>query len=195
MAAFDKKHTGPLSDAEHRQRQDLVAERDQLHRHWQGAQRFQRLLMRLLWSPTLDVATRRLDQLIRVAAQASNPHVQKMGAFLDQHRAGLLVFYACLESGQHRLQRLSRSQQTWVSLTKRWAVPLTSNAAEHVFRCLRRYTHQMDHFGTEAATCRFFDLFAFYHNMRVLRAGKRAGCSLLAAAHTDVKKLFGTDDA
>ncbi|MBS1252535.1 MAG: hypothetical protein MAG451_01575 [Anaerolineales bacterium] len=151
-----------------------MAERDQLHRHWQGAQRFQRLLMRLLWSPTLDVATRRLDQLIRVAAQASNPHVQKMSAFLDQHRAGLLVFYACLESGQHRLQRLqrlSRSQQTWVSLTKRWAMPITSNAAEHVFR------------------------FAFYHNMRVLRAGKRAGCSLLAAAHTDVKKLFGTDDA
>jgi len=194
VADFDKKHPGALSQTERKQRQDLVAERDQFQRHWQGAQRFQGLLRHLLWLPTLDVATRRLDQLIRVAAQVSNPHVQKMGSFLAQHRAGLLVFYACLESGQHRLQRLSRSQQKWVSLTKRWAVPITSNAAEHVFRCLRRYTCQMDHFGTEAATRRFFDLFAFYHDVHILRAGKRAGHSLLAAAHTDVKKLFGTDD-
>jgi len=92
------------------------------------------------------------------------------------------------------LKRLSCSQQQWVSLTKRWAIPITSNAAEHVLRCLRRYTHQMDHFGTETATQRFFDLFVFYHNVHTLRVGKRAGSSLLAAAHTDVKKLFGTDD-
>jgi len=58
----------------------------------------------------------------------------------------------------------------------------------------RRYTHQMDHFGTSAATQCFFDLFAFYHNVHTLRAGNRAGHSLLTAAHTDVKKLFGTDD-
>ncbi len=41
---------------------------------------------------------------------------------------------------------------------------------------------------------RFFDLFAFYYNVRNLRAGKREGNSLLASAHVDVKKLFGTDD-
>ena len=92
------------------------------------------------------------------------------------------------------LKRLSRSQQKWVLSTKRWAIPITSNAAEHVFRCLRRYTRQMDHFGTEAATQRFFDLFAFYHDVHILRAGKRAGNSLLAAAYVDVKELFGTDD-
>ena len=194
LDAFDKKHHDTLSKAEQKQRQDLVATRDQAQQYWKGAQRFQRLLMQSLWLPTLDTATARLDRLIRVAARVKNPYVKEMGAFLAEHRTGLLVFYTCLESSQHTLRRLSRSQQKWVSLTKRWAVPITSNAAEHVFRCLRRYTHQMDHFGTQAATQRFFDLFAFYHNVHVLRAGKRAGNSLLAAAHTDVKKLFGTDD-
>lgn len=194
LDAFDKKHRDTLSKAEQKQRQDLVATRDQAQQYWKGAQRFQRLLMQSLWLPTLDAATARLDRLIRVAARVKNSYVKEMGAFLAEHRTGSLVFYTCLESSQHTLRRLSRSQQKWVSLTKRWAVPITSNAAEHVFRCLRRYTHQMDHFGTRAATQRFFDLFAFYHNVHVLRAGKRAGNSLLAAAHTDVKKLFGTDD-
>jgi hypothetical protein len=117
-----------------------------------------------------------------------------MATFLAQHRSGLLTFYACLESGQHLLQRLSRSRQQWVALTARWALPLTTNAAEHVFRCLRRYTHAMDHFGTEEATQRFFDLFAFFHNVHLLRAGHHAGSSLLATAQVDVKALFGTDD-
>lgn len=194
LATFDKKHRGSLSDAERKQRQALVAARDQAQRHWQGAQRFQRLLLRLLRSPTLDLATTRLDQLIRVAAKVKNPFIQTMGAFLAEHRVGLLVFYTCLESSQHSLKRLSRSQQRWISVAKRWAVPITTNAAEHVFRCLRRYTRSMDHFGTEEATQRFFDLFVFFHDVHILRAGKRAGQSLLAAAHTDVKKLFGTDD-
>ena len=123
-----------------------------------------------------------------------NPYIQMMGAFLAEHRAGLLVFYTCLESSQHVLKRLSRSQHKWVLLTQRWAMPITTNAAEHVFRCLRRYTRQMDHFGTQVATQRFFELFAFYHDVHVLRAGKRAGNSLLAAAYVDVKALFGTDD-
>jgi hypothetical protein len=194
LAAFDKKHPGPVSDTERKQRRELVTARDQAQRHWRGAQRFQRLLMRLLWSPTLAVATARLDQLIRVAPKVENPYVQTMGTFLAQHRAGLLVFYTGLESGQHGLKRPSRSQHKWVLSTKRWAIPITSNAAEHVFRCLRRYTRQMDHFGTEAATQRFFDLFAFYHDVHILRAGRRAGYSLLAAAYVDVKELFGTHD-
>ncbi len=194
LAAFDRKQSGTLSEPERKQRLDLVAARDQAHRHWQGALRFQRLLVRLLWSPTLALATARLEQLLRVAAKIENPYLQSMGTFLAQHRRGLLAFYACLESGQHGLKRLSRSQQQWVALTARWAIPITSNAAEHVFRCLRRYTHNMDHFETEAATQRFFDLFAFFHNVHILRAGKRAGNSLLASAHVDVKALFGTDD-
>jgi uncharacterized coiled-coil protein SlyX len=194
VTAFDKKHRDPLSATDQQCRQALVAARDQAHQHWQGALRFQRLLTRLLWSPTLAIATARLDQLIRVAPKVENAYVQKMGTFLAEHRPGLLVFYACLESGQHRLKRLSRSQQQWVLLATRWAVPLTSNAAEHIFRCLRRYTHGMDHFGTSHATQGFFDLFAFYHNVHLLRAGKHAGQSLLAAAHVDVLALFGTDD-
>jgi transposase len=194
LATFDKKLSDPLSNAERQKRQDLSTAHDQAHRHWQGAQRFQRLLMSVLWLPTLNAASTRLDQLIRVAAKVQNPYVRDMGTFLAKHRVGLLVFYTCLESSQHTLKRLSRSQQKWVPLTKRWAVPITSNAAEHVFRCLRRYTNQMDHFGTKEATQRFFDLFAFYHNVHILRAGKREGNSLLASAHVNVKMIFGTND-
>ena len=194
LATFDKKHSDSPLDAKRQKRQNLIAARDQTHRHWQGAQRFQRLLISALWLPTLDAASSRLDQLIRVAAKVQNPYVRDMGIFLDKHRIGLLVFYTCLESSQHTLKRLSRSQHRWVPLTKRWAVPITSNAAEHVFRCLRRYTNQMDHFGTQEATQRFFDLFTFYHNVHILRAGKREGNSLLASAHVNVNKIFGTDD-
>ena len=194
LAAFDKKHPAALSPAAQAQRQALVAAHDQAHRHWQGAQRFQRMLIGALWLPALDLATARLDRLIRVAAKVKNPYINEMGTFLADHRVGLLVFFTCLKSKRHTLKRISRSQQKWVPLAKRWALPTTSNAAEHVFRCLRRYTHQMDHFGTPKATQRFFDLFAFYHNVHTLRSGKRAGHSLLAAAHTDIKKLFGTDD-
>lgn len=194
LAAFDKKHPGPLAEADQLQRLGLVTARDQAYRHWLGVQRFQRLLSNLLWSPSLAVATARLDQLLRVAARLDNPYLQSMVACLAQHRAGLLVFFTCLESAHHQLKRLSRSRQAWVALTTRWALPLTSNAAEHVFRCLRRYTHSMDHFETEAATQRFFDLFVFFHNVHLLRAGQRAGQSLLAAAHVDVVALFGTDD-
>jgi hypothetical protein len=194
LAVFDQKHPTPLTQTAHKQRQELVVARDQAHRYWLGAQRFQRLLLRSLWSPTLAVATARLDQLIRVAAKVNNPYIQTMGTFLAEHRPGLLAFFVCLEQSQHLLKRLSRSQQQWVALTKRWALPITTNAAEHVFRCLRRYTHQMDHFGTEAATQRFFDLFAFYYNVRILREGKRAGHSLLAASLVDVEQLFGSTD-
>jgi len=50
-----------------------------------------------------------------------------------------------------------------------------------MLRCLRRYTNQMDRFGTKDATQRFFDLFAFLHDMHVLRVGKREGRPLLAS--------------
>ena len=111
------RSTSSLSNAGRQERRDIASARDQAQRHWQGAQRFQRLLLCLLWSPTLDAAT--------------------------------------------------------------------TNAAEHVFRCLRRYTHHKDHLGTEDATQRFFDLFAFYYNVRILRAGKHEGNSLLASARME----------
>jgi len=194
LAAFDQKPPSPLVEADAQHRHELVAARDLAQRQWLGAQRFQHRLSRLLWSSTLAVATARLDQLIRVAARVNSPYLQKMGACLTEHRAGLLVFFTCLESCQHQLRRLSRSQQRWVALTARWALPTTSNAAEHVFRCLRRYTNHMDHFVTSDATQHFFDLFVFFHNLHILRAGQRAGQSLLAATHVDVIALFGTDD-
>ncbi len=105
-----------------------------------------------------------------------------------------MAFRLCLHRGNRLLQRLSRSQQKWIPLTKSWALPLTINAAEHVFRCLRRYPKPRGHFRAEAATQRFFDLFAVYHNLRILREGKRAGNSLLAASLIDVEQLFGSTD-
>ena len=184
--------------------QDRLAQVEQAYANAQA--QVQRLTKRLVGIEiqvvTLQAEVTRLqaqwtltkDRFVRVAAKVQNPYVRDMGTFLDKHRVGLLAFYACLESSQHTLKRLSRSQQKWVPLTKRWAVPIISNAAEHVFRCLRRYTNQMDHFGSKEASQRFFDLFAFYHNVHILRAGKREGNSLLASAHVNVKKIFGTDD-
>ena len=73
-------------------------------------------------------------------------------------------------------------------------IPKTTNAAEHIFRCLRRYLHGMDHVGNNKTTQEFFDLFAFFHNVRTLRAGPKAGTSLLGAAGVKVEAILGSDD-
>ncbi len=117
-----------------------------------------------------------------------------MGKFLLDHYERLLTFYTCLESQPHLLKRLSNSQQSWVPATKRWAIPITTNAAEHIFRFFRRYTKNMEQFRTKEWTERFFNLFAFFANVRTLRTGQKAGDSLLAAAHVDLCQIFGTDD-
>ena len=117
-----------------------------------------------------------------------------MGLFLAKHEARLLMYYTCLDSQNHQIFRLSNSQQKWIPVTKRWAIPITTNAAEHLFRSLRRYTKNMEQFRKQEATERFFNLFALYHNCRTLREGKKAGNSLLASAHLNVIELFGTDD-
>ncbi len=194
LAAFDKKHPDPLSANQQGQRLALVKACTQAKNYWVGAERFQKMLLRYLRLPDLALASTQLERLIRIGSQCKNPFVNKMAFFLTNHQAGLLAFRLCLHSGNHLLQRLSRSQQKWIPLTKFWALPITTNAAEHVFRCLRRYTKPMAHFGTEEATQRFFNLFAVYHNLRILRAGKRAGNSLLAASLIDVEQLFGTTD-
>jgi uncharacterized coiled-coil protein SlyX len=194
LTAFDKKHRPPLSADLQAQRLLLVEACNQAKKYWVGAERFQKMLLRYLRLPDLTTASTQLDRLIRVGNQVKNPYVTKMTAFLADHQAGLLVFRLCVQSDKHLLQRLSRSQQKWIPLTKLWALPITTNAAEHIFRCLRRYTKPMGHFGTEAATQRFFDLFAVYHNLRILREGKRAGNSLLATSLIDVEQLFGSAD-
>lgn len=194
LTAFDKKHTDPLSTDLQAQRLALVETCTQAQKYWTGAERFQRMMRRYLHLPDLAAATAGLERIIRVGNQSKNPFINKMAAFLKEHQAGLLTFRLCLQSDKHLLQRLSRSQQQWIPLTKSWALPSTTNAAEHIFRCLRRYTKPMGHFGTEAATQRFFHLFAVYHNLRILRTGKRAGDSLLAASLLDVEQLFGSTD-
>jgi hypothetical protein len=73
-------------------------------------------------------------------------------------------------------------------------IPKTTNGAEHIFRCLRRYLHGMDHVGNGTTTQGFFDLFAFFQNFRTLRAGSKAGTSLLKEAGVDVQAIFGSDD-
>lgn len=130
----------------------------QAKNYWVGVERFQKMLLRYLRLPDLVLASTQLDRLIRIGSQCKNPFVNKMVLFLTDHQAGLLAFHLCLHSGNHLLQRLSRSQQKWIPLTKSWALPITTNAAEHVFRCLRRYTKPMGHFGTEAATQRLICL-------------------------------------
>lgn len=194
LATFDKKHSAPLSTNLQAQRLALVETCTQANKYWIGAERFQKMMLRYLRLPDLAEATSRLELIIRIGSQGKNPFVNKMAVFLKEHQAGLLTFRLCLQSDKHLLQRLSRSQQKWIPLPKSWALPITTNAAEHIFRCLRRYTKPMGHFGTEAATQRFFHLFAVYHNLRILRAGKRAGNSLLAASLLDVEQLFGSAD-
>ena len=194
LTVFDKKHSGLLSTDLQAQRLALVKACTQAKNYWVGAERFQRMMLRYLRLPDLLTATAQLERIIRIGSQGKNPYVIKMTTFLADHQAGLLAFRLCLENGDPLLQRLSRSQQKWIPLTKFWAVPITTNAAEHIFRCLRRYTKPMGHFGTEEATQRFFNLFAVYHNLRILRAGKRAGNSLLATSLVDVELLFGTTD-
>ena len=59
---------------------------------------------------------------------------------------------------------------------------------------MRRYLHGRDHVGNEQTTQGFFDLFAFFHNVRVPRVGPKAGTSHLAAVGVDVQSIFGADD-
>ncbi len=194
LTAFDKKHPDCLAIDLQAQRLALVETCTQAKNHWVGAERFQRMMLRYLRLPDLVSAAVKLERLLQLGNQCHNPYVNKMATFLADHQAGLLAFRLCLENSNYLLQRLSRSQQKWIPLTKFWALPITTNAAEHIFRCLRRYTKPMGHFGTQEATQRFFHLFAVYHNLRILREGKRAGNSLLAASLVDVELLFGTAD-
>jgi hypothetical protein len=73
-------------------------------------------------------------------------------------------------------------------------IPKTTNSAEHIFRCLRRYLHGMDHVGKDTTTQEFFDLFVFFHNVRTLRAGSKAGTSLINEAGVDLHAILGSDD-
>jgi hypothetical protein len=131
---------------------------------------------------------------MRLGRDHNNPYIHKMAAFIDRHRSGLLTFFHCLEQRPLYLQQRPTGANCWVPLLDRAMIPKTTNGAEHIFRCLRRYLHGMDRIGNATTTQGFFDLFTFFHNFRTLRAGSKAGTSLLKAAGVDVQAIFGSDD-
>ena len=88
--------------------------------------------------------------------------ISEMVAFLERHRPGLLSFLSCAEKSSLNHLQSSADDPVWVPLLDLAAIPKTTNAAEHIFRCLRRYLHGMDHVGNEHTTQGFFDLFVFF---------------------------------
>lgn len=195
LEAFDKKVKNKSLTAQQEQERAVLEEAcKKAQKEWLGSQRFQKMLMKTLKAHSSQYAQKTLDRLIASGNRISNPYVKHMAKFFKNHREQLLSYYACLENNQHVIQRLSHSKQKWVNVTKLWAIPITTNAAEHAFRQLRRYTKNMEQFGTEKGTRSFFNLFVLYHNCRTLREGKKAGNTLLEAAHVSLVDLFGSDD-
>jgi AcrR family transcriptional regulator len=195
LETFERKHPRLRTQALKRKRAALCQTLEQARRFWVGAQRFQRLLENGVDARDGQRATETLERLMRVGQDHYNPYISQMTAFLERHRPGLLSFFSCLANPP--LQPLKRSENddtNWVPLSDPAALPKTTNAAEHIFRCLRRYLHGMDHVGTSKTTQEFFDLFAFFHNVRTLRAGPNAGTSLLGAAGVKLESIFGSDD-
>ncbi len=197
LKSFEYKHPPVGTKALKRQRASLADTVEQAHRFWVGAQRFQRILAHCVDARCEEQATEKLERLIRVGRDLNNPYIQEMATFLERHRLGLLSFFSCLD--KQPMQQPAR-KDGWtitpspVSWLKPAEIPKTTNAAEHIFRCLRRYLHGMDHVGNHKTTQEFFDLFAFFHNVRTLRAGQKAGKSLLGAAGVKVEAILGSDD-
>ena len=195
LETFERKHPRLRTKALKRKRASLRQTREQAHRFWVGAQRFQSLLENCVNARGGQRATERLERLMRVGKDHYNPYISQMATFLERHRPGLLSFFSCVQNPPlHPLRRSEEDDTTWVPLSDPRTLPKTTNAAEHIFRCLRRYLHGMDHVGTSKTTQEFFDLFVFFHNVRTLRAGSKAGTSLLAAAGVKLESIFGSDD-
>ena len=196
LETFERKYPCLRTQTLKRKRAALCQTREQAHRFWVGAQRFQSLLETCVDGRRgSQHSTEILERLMRVGKDHYNPYISQMAAFLERHRPGLLSFFSCLQNPP--LKPLTDSEEddtSWVPLSDPRAFPKTSNAAEHIFRCLRRYLHGMDHVGTSKTTQEFFDLFAFFHNVRTLRAGPKAGISLLTAAGVKLESIFGSDD-
>lgn len=195
LETFEGKHPRFRNKTQRQRHATLSDTRDQAYRFWVGAQRYQSLLRNCLQSPSLQQATEKLERLIRVGRDHHNPYVHEMTAFLERHRPGLLAFFNCLDKN-HLLHRQPQptGDKPWLPLRDRAMIPKTTNSAEHIFRCLRRHLHGMDHVGKNSTTQGFFDLFVFFHNVRTLRAGSKAGTSLLKEAGVDLQAIFGSDD-
>ena len=195
LETFESKYPRRKSKTLRHQHAALSDTRAQAHRFWVGAQRFQSLLENCVQAHSWQQATEKLERLIRVGRDHRNPYIHEMAAFIERHRAGLVTFFHCLEQQPLlHLQKRPTGDKRWVPLLDRAMIPKTTNGAEHIFRCLRRYLHGIDHVGKDTTTQGFFDLFTFFHNFRTLRAGSKAGTSLLKAAGVDVQVIFGSDD-
>ncbi|MEB3188766.1 MAG: transposase [Snowella sp.] len=195
LETFEGKHPRFRNKTQRQQHTTLLNTRDQAYRFWVGAQRFQRLLHNYLQSSSSQQATEKLDRLIRLGRDLHNPYIHGMVTFLERHRPGLLTFFHCLEKNPllHR-QPQPDGGTAWLPLLDRAMIPTTTNSAEHIFRCLRRYLHGIDHVGKDTTSQGFFDLFVFFHNSRTLRTGSKAGTSLLKEAGVDLQDIFGSDD-
>jgi AcrR family transcriptional regulator len=192
LDALERKHPRLRSKALKRKQAALAQTREQSHRFWVGAQKFQRLLKNCVDARAPQTAMRTFERLMRLGKDHPNPYISEMTAFLERHRPGLLSFFSCIQ--QQPLNHSQADAPRWLPFSDPAAIPKTTNAAEHIFRCLRRYLHGMDHVGTSNTTQEFFDLFAFFHNVRPLRTGSKAGTSLLAAAGVKVESIFGSGD-
>ena len=194
LETFERKHPHRRTKTLKEKQVALSETLAQAHRFWVGAQRFQSLLENCLQARSSSQATVQLERLLRVGRDLRNPYINEMVAFLERHLPGLLSFFRCTEQSSLKHRPSFVSRDLWVPLLDPSAIPKTTNAAEHILRCLRRYLHGMDHVGNSQTTQAFFDLFAFFHNIRVLRAGPKAGTSLLTASGVDIQAIFGSDD-
>ena len=121
-----------------------------------------------------------------------------MGSIVEVMEDGLGVKIS--KGYVHGILAKARGQST-VALTS-----LTTNSAGHIFRCLQnprplglgilssRHLHGMAHVGKDTTTQGFFDLFVFFHNVRTLRAGSKAGISLLKEVGVNFQAILASDD-
>ena len=128
------------SKALKRQQAALAQNREQAHRFWVGAQKFQRLLKNCVDAREGQNAIRTFERLMRLGKDHPNPYISEMTAFLERHRPGLLSFFSCmlLQQPQQPLNRSQADTPHWLPFSDSVAIPKTTNAAEHIFRCLRR---------------------------------------------------------
>jgi AcrR family transcriptional regulator len=195
LESFESKHPKLTNKTLRRQHATLCQTQEQAYRFWLGARRFQSLLEHCLQAHSWQQATEKLERLIRLGRDHRNPYIHQMATFIERHRWGLVTFLRCMDQASLMHPRKHpATDKPWMPLLNRAMIPKTTNGAEHIFRCLRRYLHGMDHAGKEATTQGCFDLFTFYHNFRTLRAGPRTGTSLLKAAGVDVQAIFGSED-
>ncbi|MBC1197477.1 transposase [Microcystis aeruginosa BLCCF158] len=108
LDALEHKHPRLRCKALKRQQAALAQTREQAHRFWVGAQRFQHLLKNCVDAREDQNAIRTFERLMRLGKDHPNPYISEMTAFLERHRPGLLSFFSCMLLQQPQ-QPLNRS--------------------------------------------------------------------------------------